>query len=354
MGASAGGLAALETLLPQLPAHLPASVFVVVHVTPNWPSELPRILTRKSALPVGHAVDRETIRPGRIYVAPPDRHMLLQDGQIRLTRGPRENRSRPAIDPLFRSAAYAFGSRVVGVVLTGLLDDGAQGLAVVKECGGKTLVQDPEEATWPDMPRSALASVRVDYCLPLRRIAEVIADLARRNTIGTAPCSPKTEDIQLQIERERSSEAMRKTLEDQGKPAQLACPECHGPVWEVSREGPLHFRCEVGHAFTAASLQAAQDEHVERALWAAVAALEDKAAMARRLAGRMHEAQLEVVSREYEQDAARVSGQADLIRSVILGRRRDTPDEVRTRVGRRGDSDNGRKGSPRRRAPRRA
>jgi two-component system, chemotaxis family, protein-glutamate methylesterase/glutaminase len=197
-------------------------------------------------------------------VAPPDRHLLIQDHKIRLTRGPRENTARPAIDPLFRKAALQYGPRVVGVILTGMLDDGTGGLSAVKACGGKAVVQDPSIAAWPSMPRSALENVGVDYCLPLAQIAPVLIELVHQRPGKKVECLP-SDDVQFEVAREKSSEAMRKILERTARPSQLACPECSGPLWELKSEGPAQFRCEVGHGYSAESFREAQLERVERA-----------------------------------------------------------------------------------------
>ena len=179
IGASAGGVEALSQLARHLPADLPAAVFVVLHVPPYSPGLLPRILSRSRTLPASHPADGEAIRNGRITIAPPDHHLLLEGGRIRLTRGPRENGHRPAVDPLFRTAACSFGPRVVGVVLSGTLDDGTAGLAAIKQRDGVAVVQDPDEALYTGMPRSAMESVAVDYCLPINGIAELLVRLAR-------------------------------------------------------------------------------------------------------------------------------------------------------------------------------
>ena len=178
VGASAGGVEALQTLVRGLPADVPAAMFVVLHMSADAPSMLPQILNRAGPLPVAAAVDNEPIAPGRVYVAVPDHHLLIERGRVCLVRGPKENRSRPAVDPLFRSAARAYGSRVIGVVLTGALDDGTSGLQAVKGRGGLAVVQDPAEALYTGMPRSAMEHVAVDYCMPLAEIPALLARLA--------------------------------------------------------------------------------------------------------------------------------------------------------------------------------
>ncbi len=184
VGASAGGVEALDRLVAALPDDLPASLFVVLHVPPTGRSALPDILRRHCRLPVAHAIDGEAVKPGQVYVAPPDQHLLVADGQVRLGRGARENGHRPAIDPLFRSAAREYGPRVVGVVLSGVLDDGTAGLAAVKAGGGVAIVQEPADAMYPAMPQHALENVAVDHVLAAGEIAAALDRLAREPARG--------------------------------------------------------------------------------------------------------------------------------------------------------------------------
>lgn len=193
IGASAGGTQALGELVSQLPADFAAAIFVVSHIPSYSPSALPVILARSGNLPATFGVEGDPILPGQIYVAPPDHHMMVELDKIRVVRGPKENRFRPSIDPLFRSAAYAFGPRVIGVILTGMLDDGTAGLWLIKDRGGIAIVQEPEEALCPSMPRCALSQVRVDYRLPLSEIAETLVRLIR-------PARPNTETISRESE----------------------------------------------------------------------------------------------------------------------------------------------------------
>jgi two-component system chemotaxis response regulator CheB len=351
VGASAGGVTALESLFANLPPDLPAAVCVVLHVAAGKPSILPDILRRSRGLHVAHAVDGEAIIYGRGYVAPPDRHLLLENQRLRLTRGPRENMSRPAIDPLFRTAAVQYGPRVVGVLLTGMMDDGSAGLAAIKACGGKAIVQDPLTATWPDMPLAAMRSVPVDYCLPLSDIPAVLVRLVSRRAGRRVRCSPPL-DVQFQVSTEKGSDDMRKLLETEGRPSQLACPECQGPIWELKEAGAPHFRCQVGHAFNGESFREAQTERIERALWTAVSALEDKAAFSRRLEARMRAANMANIARMYEEERVKAARQADLIRRVILGkpkkerRNGSLPKRAATRADGRRASPRPRRGRP--------
>ena len=263
IGASAGGVEALQFLVAGFPADLNAAVFIVLHIGAGMYGEslLPQILTRAGPLPARHPADGEPIDKGRIYVAPPDRHLLLAPGHVHLSRAPKENRTRPAINPLFRSAAAAYRARVTGVILTGLLDDGVAGLAEIGRRGGVTIVQDPDTALYPDMPSHALKHVEVDYVLPLPEIPGILYDLARSTRSAT--------------ERE---EPMEKTL------TEFSCPDCRGPIWEERQGGIVEYRCRVGHAYSALSMATEYHETAERSLWATVVALEQAADAAERLA----------------------------------------------------------------------
>jgi two-component system, chemotaxis family, protein-glutamate methylesterase/glutaminase len=271
IAASAGGVTALQTLCKGLPGDLDASIFIVQHISPASRSMLPAILDRVSALPATSPREGEEIRTGHIYVAPPDHHMLVKRGRILVRKGPKENRTRPAADPLFRSAAVAYGPRVVGMVLTGTLDDGTAGLLAVKRCGGVAVVQNPDDAAWPDMPRHAMQKVTVDFCLPLEALPTLIARLSRE---PAGPEVPIPQEIEL--EAHIAEQEMIAMIEENsgnslsGKPSMLTCPDCGGALMEVE-DGPLlRFRCHVGHAYSPATLVEAQGEAFEQALWMAL------------------------------------------------------------------------------------
>lgn len=265
-----------------LPADFPGSIFVVMHIPVQSQSLLPAILSRMGPLPAVHPVDGDPIKPGYIYTAPPDHHMLLERGYVRLGRGPRENRHRPSIDPMFRSAAVAYGSRVVGVVLTGSLDDGTAGLLAIKRSGGIAVVQEPAEALYPSMPLSALQNVQVDYRLPVNEIPALLVRLANTPiTEGVIPVPKDINDELLMVEMQAQSPD---DLERLGSPSVYTCPECHGTLWEMQNDRLLRFRCRVGHAYSAESLLVDHDESLEAALWAALRALEESASLSRRLA----------------------------------------------------------------------
>jgi two-component system, chemotaxis family, protein-glutamate methylesterase/glutaminase len=285
IGASTGGVSALFELAAGLPADINAVIGIVLHVGGNS-SLMPELLSARCALPAVHAADGDRLERGKIFVAPPDHHMMFTSEAVRLTRGPRENHARPAIDPLFRSVAIAWGPRAIGVVLTGALDDGTAGLAAIKDCGGVGIVQDPLTAVEPSMPASALANVAVDACLA---VADIPAALMAR--VGKVPAAaPSAPPPRLLLENRifEGKQTMQQTLEDLAAVAKLStltCPECGGGLWELKDAKPLRYRCHTGHGFSARSLEKAQAELSEHAIWSSVRALREREMLLRRLAG---------------------------------------------------------------------
>jgi two-component system chemotaxis response regulator CheB len=289
-------------------------VFVVVHFPAHSRSVLPQILARRGWLRVRHAEDGEAIEPGTVYVAPPDLHLLVKRGHVRLVRGPRENAARPAVDPLFRTAAAAYNRRVVGVVLTGNLDDGTSGLFAVKARGGVAVVQDPEEALYSGMPTSALANVDVDHVLPVAEIASVLERLARTEVEEEVVPDPREMEIDI---AEMEPGAMHRN-ERPGVPSGFSCPGCHGVLWEMHEGEVLRFRCRVGHAFSVETLLAEQAGELETALWAALQALEERAALTSRMAERMRERGQGGLAGRYGEQAEEATLRAEVIRQVLL------------------------------------
>lgn len=281
IGASAGGLDALSNLCVQFGPDLAAAVFVVLHVSAEAPGYYARQLDRAGPLPVKLACHDEPVQLGHVYVAPPDRHLLLggraEERRLVVARGPKENRSRPAIDPLFRSAALAYGARTVGVLLTGLLDDGVAGLAAIQRCGGVTVVQDPADALYPDLPRNALANVDADHVLPIHRIGALLRHLTRTPVAGNPPVPEEAEHLEIETCIAQRAESNMQGDYQIGTPAPYGCPECGGPLWMIEDDAVKRFRCHVGHAFTANTLLAEQTEEVERTLWVALRTLEERA-----------------------------------------------------------------------------
>lgn len=285
LGASAGGIEALVSVVRGLPPDLQASLFIVVHVPPHSVSRLPEILSRSNSLPVDHASHGDVILPGHVYVAPPDQHMMIREGKIHLSRGPRENHSRPAIDPLFRSAARAYGTRTVGVILSGALYDGAAGLASVKARGGMAIVQDPDEASFPSMPRSALRLVEADYILPAERIGPEIGLLAQKDGDDSGAATMIDEDDRMSqvIERDFITQAEDKRAHE---PTMYTCPDCGGVLWQMETGARGRFRCHVGHAYAPEVLLNQKSEELEAALWSCVRLLREKATLTRQTAAR--------------------------------------------------------------------
>jgi two-component system, chemotaxis family, protein-glutamate methylesterase/glutaminase len=255
IGASAGGVPALKTLFGDFNPAAPVSVFVVLHVPSKAVSMLPDILSHQTLLSVSHAIDGEPILPGHVYIAPPDHHLIIEFGHMHLTKGPKENRSRPAINPTFRSAALAYGSRVIGVVMSGMLDDGTAGLWEIKRRGGIALVQSPGDAEWEQMPESAIANVHVDHQVTAAKMGALLLTL-----VSESPTQSITNVEPVMSER-----------------THLTCPDCHGPIDRFQFGDLTEYRCRVGHAYSQHNMLAAHAEAEERVLWSAVEMLEEGA-----------------------------------------------------------------------------
>ncbi|MFH5805275.1 chemotaxis protein CheB [Alienimonas sp. DA493] len=314
VGGSAGAMEAVRRLLADLPPDLRASVFVVLHASMEIPDGLPDILNRHCPLQVERARDGAAVEHGRVYVFRPDYHLVVRRGEVRVTRGPRENRSRPAIDVLFRSAAAAYGSRVVGVLLSGYLDDGSAGLRALKRCGGHAVVQDPEDALVADMPRNAIERVAVDDVLPLAEIPRRLAELA---SASPGPSPPPPADVVQEAEiAERASSEIPKE-EALGRLAPLSCPECGGPLWELDDGDVRRYRCHVGHGMTARSLLCEQDDAFEEALWVALRTLEERTNLLRTLAGDAATAGGRGERELFETRATESDEQASLLRRLL-------------------------------------
>lgn len=315
IGASAGGVEALRRLAGDLPADLPAAVFVVLHIGDAHPTHLAEILAAAGPMPAQPAVDGEPIRPGRIYVAVSDRHLMLGAGRVLLRRGARENRFRPAVDPLFRSAAMHYGGRVIGVVLTGYLNDGASGLHAIKQGGGLAVVQDPADAVAPDMPRSALRHTAVDHCVPIGEMG----GLLRRLTAERAGASPPVPaEIRREVEIATQEQTTMKRQIGLGPPSIFTCPDCQGPLWETQEGGLLRYRCHIGHALTADALLAAESDDLERALSSALRSHKERTELLRRMAESAEEAGRSAAAATWRGRAAEAEGDAEAIRRVLV------------------------------------
>ena len=274
IGTSSGGQQALLEILSRLPEDYPHPILIVMHIG-RHESLLPQMLQARCTLPVRYAVDNEPLLPPMVLLAPPDQHLLIKDSTVRLSHAAKENFARPAIDPLFRSAAFSYREHAIGIVLTGNLDDGTIGLQAIKACGGITIVQDPAEASASGMPRSALEHVGADYCLPLSGIADKLIELAD-NGIPRAASVALPAWISLETQINLSERSSMELLDKIGHPSKLTCPECSGALWKIDNPSLLRYRCHTGHSYTAETLDVAQAEQLEEAIWFAIRALHEK------------------------------------------------------------------------------
>ncbi len=316
LGGSAGSVEATRRLLRLLPAEFPAAVLVTIHRGAERPNHLPEILDTAGPLPAVQAEEGMPIARGRVHVAPSDRHLLVGNGHLHVRRGPRENRTRPAIDPMFRSAAVTYTTRVVGVVLSGSLDDGTAGLLAIRRCGGLGMAQDPQEAIHPGMPRSAVQAGAVDYVRPLRLLAALLTRLVAE----PAPSPPEPPE-QLRMEALIAAQELRMEPDHDhlGTLSPLTCPDCHGALRAIDDEGFLRFRCHTGHAFSAESLRSAQAEAWERALYDALRAQEEQLALLRRMALDAMTRGRDQHARSYEARAAGYEEGVAIIRGLLRG-----------------------------------
>jgi two-component system chemotaxis response regulator CheB len=318
VGASSGGIDALKELFGALPHDLDAAVFVTLHVAPYSLGILPEILQRAGHLPASNAKDMEQFEPGHIYVAPPDHHLLVErTGHVRVTKGPRENRFRPAVDTLFRSAAYAYGTRVVGVILTGWLDDGSAGLFAVKERGGTAIVQHPDDAFAPAMPLNAIKHVEVDHILRLKEIAPLLVKLADAPA-GVEGDYPVSKEMETEVKIARAESALESGIMKWGEPSVYACPECHGVLMQLKEGGGVRFRCHTGHAYSVDSLLAEFTEKTEDSLWNAIRAIEEGVLLMRGLAEHFGEHHHGADADELLKKAQESQQRADLVRRAVL------------------------------------
>ena len=315
IGGSAGATAPLKQILANLPKDLPAAVFVVLHIPARGLGLFSSIARAATELPVWQAENGMPIHNGNIYLAAPDHHLLVGEGQIMLGRGPRENMARPAIDPLFRSAALFYGPRVIGVILSGFLSDGAAGLSAIKRCGGVALVQDPKDAISDEMPLNAIDAAAVDFCVPASRLGDVLSDLAQEAAGAALPIPP---EIRLEVEIAAGERIGAGSLSGIAEPAPLTCPSCGGVLSQVKESGPLRFRCQVGHAFGAEALAQEQEGRVDEALRVALRIIEERAELVQRMAVEGRQSGRAAVAEMYEARATEYRQYAEMIRRVVL------------------------------------
>jgi two-component system, chemotaxis family, protein-glutamate methylesterase/glutaminase len=275
IGTSAGGIEALKQLVGAISPGFPAPIAVVLHTSPHSPGVLHEILTRSGPLSGVSPRSGERLLPGRIYVAPPDFHLLIEPGVVRLTKGPRENRFRPAIDPLFRSAAQVYGPNAIGVILTGNLGDGTAGLWAIKQLGGVAVVQDPADAMFPSMPENAIRYVQADYVVPLTTIAALLESLVAIPAAAEPAAASPELDVEIRIAKEE--DPITAGVIAMGQPSTFACPECHGVLMQMKEAGRLRFRCHTGHAYSAESLLTEISDQIETSLWNTIRSMQEGA-----------------------------------------------------------------------------
>lgn len=320
IGGSTGSGRVLKRLMSDLPADMQASLFIATHVPTHSPGYLAENLAGCGPLPVSAAIDGQPIEKGHVYVAVPDRHLLIVDGTVRLGDGPRENMTRPAIDPLFRSAALSYGPRAVGVLISGLLNDGASGLAAIKACGGTAVVQHPIDAEADQMPLSALETVDVDEVATAGDLAQLLVEMSR-STAGEARRPPAS--LQLEVAIAGGSRLGSEELLNIADPSALTCPNCQGVLSEVRGEHPLRYRCQIGHAVTAEVL-AGRNDQVNEAMRVALRVMEERVTLVTRMARDARATGRDAVAELYESRAREYSGYAETLRAAAISTMRQT------------------------------
>lgn len=315
IGGSAGAVAPLRTILAALPADLPASVIVLLHMSANGTGIFATVASLSCRLPACHAEDGMVLRPGQVYVAQPNRHLLVAEGQLRLGSGPRENSARPAIDPLFRSAAIAYGPRAIGVILSGMLNDGASGLAALKQSGGIALVQAPKDAEAPDLPLAALEATPVDLSAAAVDLAAAIVQHVHEEPGPAVEVPP---EIHLEVEIAAGGRITPDKVAEIAAPVPITCPDCGGVLSEVKGGWPLRFRCQVGHAYTGRALLARQEAQVDEAMRVALRIIEERAELVGRMGRNAERAGRSAMAQMYQDRAEEYRVHADTLREGVI------------------------------------
>ncbi|TCD26543.1 chemotaxis protein CheB [Pedobacter psychrodurus] len=316
IGGSTGGFEAFKKIVKDLPPDLDASIFIVWHMGATVRGILPEVLNKLGSIKAANAYDKEPILPNRIYVAPPDHHLLIEEGRVRVTHGPKENRFRPAVDPLFRSAAYTYGARVIGVVLTGGLDDGTAGLWRIKFSGGLTVVQDPADAEAPSMPENALREVDVDYCVPVADIAALLTRLSSQE-ITTNTEIMKDEKTKIEINIAAEENALKQGSLNIGVLSPYTCPECHGVLSKIMDGDLSRFRCHTGHAYSADTLMASVTEKIEDSLYIAIRSMDESILLMNHIGDHYAEANLPKLAAVCFKKAKEAGDRSDLVRKAV-------------------------------------
>jgi two-component system, chemotaxis family, protein-glutamate methylesterase/glutaminase len=315
IGASAGGIEALRQLVAAMPTNFPAAIAIVLHTSPQSPGILHDILNRSGPLRAVSPRDGARLEESHIYVAPPDFHMLVEPGRIRIAKGPKENRFRPAIDPLFRSAAQVYGPHATGVVLTGHLDDGSAGLWAIKQLGGVAIVQDPDDALFPSMPQSAVDAVNVDYIVPLSEIPPLLVRTTAQPIRDAAYQVP--EGLEVEVKIAKQEDPLQVGVKGLGEPSSFACPECHGVLLQMSEGSRFRFRCHTGHAYSADSLLADIRDQIEVQLWNAIRAMQEGDILMRAMAAHVEDVHASADSSTLRERAEELQRQADTLRQMV-------------------------------------
>ena len=330
IGASAGGFEAIRQVISDLPADLDAAIFIVWHMAADVRGILPQVLNRLNRLSAAHAIDEEPILSGRIYVAPPDRHLMLERDRVRVTRGPKENLFRPAIDPLFRSAAVAYGTQVIGLILSGALDDGTAGMWAVKQQGGLAVVQEPADAQVPSMPVNVINAVKVDYIVPVKEIGALLTRLVGEHTLpNDAPESGFTIKARMEVRIAMKDEHTSRELFKQGDLTPYTCPECHGVLTALSEDQRIRFRCHTGHAFSADSLLASITANIEEELWTVIRNIQESILLLNHIGDHFAEANEGKIAAVYFKKAKEAMHRAALVRKAVFDHEQLSMDSVK-------------------------
>ena len=315
IGTSAGGAEALSRLMNDLPKDFLIPIFIVWHISPVSSNYLPKMLAKSTNLGVKSAENGEKIVPGQIYIAPPDHHLIIDDGKMRVVYGPKENRFRPAIDPLFRSAADAHGPNAIGILLTGMLNDGTSGLWAIKDRGGTTIVQDPDDAQFPDMPMNALNNVEIDYRVPLTEMAKILLKLAAEPDKKDDGFKPEEMGIEVRMTTDRKvSDTDVKKI---GEVSEFTCPECHGTLWKIQEGNIIRFRCRTGHAYSVEALLDELSKLIENLVWESIKGLEEYTSLIKYLAEHFHDEPLKHKKGIYLEKAEVSQKFADALRDIL-------------------------------------
>ncbi|RFS17279.1 chemotaxis protein CheB [Emticicia sp. C21] len=315
IGASSGGFEAIKKIVSNLPADFETPIFIVWHISPDVHGILPQVLNRENKIYAAHAYDYEPIKPNRIYVAPPDYHMLIEDGKVRVTHGPKENRFRPAVDPLFRSAAYTCTNRVIGVILSGALDDGTAGLWAVKHYGGMAVVQDPIDAEVSSMPESALREVQVDYCVPVAEMADLLVNLSKEPLKKMEVM--KDEQTRKEIDIAAEAKAMERGILQFDGLTPYTCPECQGVLSRLHNDNIIRYRCHTGHAYSVDALMLAISEKIEDNLYSAIRGIDEIVMLMNHIGDHHAEVNHPKLAAIYFQKAKEADERSQLVRRAV-------------------------------------